>query len=214
MLQVFQKTLSLFIPPLCPVCEENLIDPSREIVCKSCFHKLSLNFVDNGHVKWAGTMPVYYSLVYSDVVKRMIQLFKFENFESIGRFLARAMMNKLQEDDVHFDSITYIPSHPARIREKGSYPTKFLARELSHLSGKPVLTILRAVRYRKSQTSAQDREKNVKGAFEVIENMKSEGTILIVDDVITTGSTMAEAAKVLKEAGYEKMVGVAAAGKP
>lgn len=201
------------IPPVCPVCKENVIDPSREIVCQSCFRKLSLQFVDSGHIRWAGTVPVYFSMVYSDTVKRLIQLFKFENFESIGRFLARVMMNKLEEEQVNFDYIVYIPSHPARIREKGSYPTKFLARELSHLSGRPVLHILKATRYRKSQTSARDRSANVHGAFQVTGEYIPDVTLLIVDDVITTGSTMAEAGRVLREAGYEKLVGIATAGK-
>lgn len=214
MLQIFETTLSLMVPPVCPVCRQNLIDPSRELICRDCFNTLSLYFVDGGRAKQAGMVPVYFSMIYSDTVKQIIKLFKFENFESIGRFLARAMMNRLEEEGVNFQSITYIPSHLSRIREKGSYPTRFLARELSKISGKPVRYLLKATRHRESQTAAYDRQENVRDAFEVVDKSHRNETILIVDDVITSGATMAEAGRILNEAGYEKMVGIAAAGKP
>ncbi len=213
MLQLIQKSISLFVPPVCPVCETNLIDPSRELICRDCFRKVSLSFTDGGQVRMAGRVPVYFPMVYIGPVKHMMHLFKFENFESMGRFFARAMMSKLEEMEVDFDVITYIPSHPARIREKGSYPTRFLAMELSRMSGRPVVELLRATRYKRSQVSVRDREENVKGTFEAIEGIRIDGTILLVDDVITTGSTIAEAGAVLHRAGYGRTVGITAAGK-
>ncbi len=213
MLQIIQKSISLLIPPVCPVCEKNLINPSRELICRACFHKVSLSFADERHVKPAGRIPVYFPLIYTEQVKRMMHLFKFENFESMGRFFAQAMVSKLEELGIDFDIITYIPSHPARIREKGSYPTRFLAMEIARMSGRPVKELLRATRYKRSQISAKDRAKNVKDIFEAVDGMEIEGIILLVDDVITTGSTMAEAGKVLHEAGYKRIVGITAAGK-
>lgn len=213
MLQIIQKSIAFLVPPVCPVCGENLIDPSRELVCRDCFQKVSLSFTDSGRVRVAGRIPVYFPLVYNGPVKHMMHLFKFENFESMGKFFARAMMSKLEEEGIDFDIVTYVPSHPARIREKGSYPTKFLAMEISRMSGRPVKGLLRATRYKKSQISARDRRENIRGFFEAIDEIEVEGTVLLVDDVITTGSTMAEAGDVLYRAGHKKIVGITAAGK-
>ncbi len=213
MLQIIEKTISFLAPPVCPVCERNLIDPSKELICRDCFREVSHNFVDGGRSRVAGRVPVHFPLLYSGPVRHMMHLFKFENFESVGRFFARAMMSRLEEMGVDFDVITYIPSHPAKIREKGSYPTKFLATEISRMSGKPVRGLLRAIRYKNSQISAEDRSENVKGIFEAMDGIEMVGTVLLVDDVITTGSTMAEAGEVLYRAGYGRIVGITAAGR-
>lgn len=214
MLNVVGKVMDLFIPPVCPVCGTNILDPTKELVCRDCYSSISFDFVDIGYSRRVGMVDVFFPLRYSDKVKELMKLFKFENFTSIGKFFANAMYSKLISLEVEFDTITYIPSHPARIREKGFYPTRYLAKEISKLSGKPVEEMLIALRYKSSQTMVADRRTNVKGVFGAVVEGNPHERILLVDDVITTGATMMEATMELWRAGFRNIVGITAAGSP
>ncbi len=214
MIKTIVKVIDFMLPPVCPVCNRNVIDPGKELVCRDCYYQMSFDFVDIGYRRRLGLADVYFPLRYSDRVKGLMKLFKFENFTSIGKFFANAMYNKVLSEGLEFDIITYIPSHPARIREKGSYPTKYLAKEISRLSGKPVEKLLKATRYRSSQTGARDRRRNVEGAFEALMEGNPQERILLIDDVITTGATMMEAIMELRRAGFRNITGLTAAGKP
>ncbi|MDI6775019.1 MAG: ComF family protein [Verrucomicrobiota bacterium] len=107
--------------------------------------------------------------------------------------------------NVRFDDVVGVPLHPRKERERTFNQSKLLARMLaSRLKIGFSPRLLRRVRYAQSQTGLKtsQRRQNVRGAFEVHETDWAMGrTLLLVDDVMTTGATANECAKVLKKAG-------------
>ncbi|MCI0530453.1 MAG: hypothetical protein L0Y74_00660 [candidate division Zixibacteria bacterium] len=104
-----------------------------------------------------------------------------------------------------FDSVIPVPLHPARKRERGFNQSDVIGEELSCFFGANLLTrnLIRR-RNTKDQTrlDAAQRKNNVSNAFKVIAKYEIQGkNILLVDDVITTGATLSECARVLKESG-------------
>ncbi len=119
----------------------------------------------------------------------------------IAEFLARTgVLN-------NFDYIVPIPLHRKRLAERGFNQAEIIAKILARHLDKPMSQALDRVRQtlQQAKLSREARLKNLVDAFKIKE--KISGNILLVDDVFTTGSTMQEAAKVLREAGVNKVVG-------
>ena len=119
---------------------------------------------------------------------------------------------KKEEFSKGFDYIIPVPLYPSRKRERGYNQSRILAEEVSKTISVPLAEkVLIRKKKTKDQThlSPEERERNVKGAFVVRANLTLQGKkVILVDDVITTGSTLKECARVLKEAGAREVVGV------
>ncbi len=210
---MIRAILDLLLPPSCPVCEHEVVDTHEGLLCLECSAKVYDDYIDIAYVRSLGLAKATFPFRYSDNVKKLIYMFKYRGFQNIGRFLASSMLAKLQQVGARYDVITYIPSHPARIRERGFEQTKWLAKELSKLTGKPLVRILKRNRYSSSQTKASNRWRNVKDAFEVVDDSYANKRILLVDDVITTGATAISAIHSLKKSGYPEVFVITVAGK-
>jgi len=104
----------------------------------------------------------------------------------------------------HFDAIVPVPLHPARERERGFNQAGLLAELLSERTAIPLQKALLRVRYTTTQTAydRQERMENLKDAFCLRKNADvRDSRMLLVDDVLTTGSTLSECARVLKDGG-------------
>lgn len=104
-----------------------------------------------------------------------------------------------------YDLIVPVPLHPRKARERGFNQSGVLAHGLSRRTGIKLLRNgLVRTRYTRTQTrlSRKDRQENVKGAFRISERAEINGkSVLLVDDVYTTGATVNECAEVLIGAG-------------
>ena len=115
------------------------------------------------------------------------------------------------------DLVVPVPLHPLRLRERGFNPAALLAREIARSRGVPVAPrALRRVRDTPSQTGLgrRARRQNVVGAFEVRPRRELPPRVWLVDDVVTTGSTLEEAARTLRLRGVTEVIGVCAARTP
>ena len=113
-----------------------------------------------------------------------------------------------------FDLIVPVPLHPARLRERGFNQAHILATMLGHKIGVPIFPVLRRIRYTTTQTAFDriDRIENLRGAFRLRKSIDMRGLqVLLVDDILTTGSTLSECARVLREAGALSVYAVTAA---
>jgi ComF family protein len=113
------------------------------------------------------------------------------------------------------DLVVPVPLHPRRLRERGFSPAALLARTLAREARVPFApTLLTRVRDTHSQTdlSRTARRRNVAGAF--AQRAAAPARLWLVDDVATTGSTLAEAARALERAGAREIVGVCLAWRP
>lgn len=129
---------------------------------------------------------------------------KYEKMSSIGIMLGRNIADVIPRN-IKYDFLVPVPLHISKKRERTYNQSDFICRGISEITGIPVLPrLLKRNRFTKSQTKMDkiQRIENVRGAFEVnplhAELIRGKNVIL-ADDVITTGSTILECARILKE---------------
>ncbi|MGA2191867.1 MAG: ComF family protein [Nitrospirota bacterium] len=146
-------------------------------------------------------------LVYEGVIKEAIHLYKYRQFRSLKGYLGGFIEEGAQKFFPDATVAVPVPLHKRRLRHRGFNQSLFLAERVARSLGiKLSLDGLERIRYTKPQVELkpEDREKNVRGAFEVSrpEDFKAE-RVLLVDDVYTTGATVRECARVLTALGAE-----------
>jgi len=205
--------------PMCPDCEALLpmIDHPMCIVCGTPF----LGGEDHLCGDCSKMRPPFDRAraagAYSGSLRPAIIRFKFNHKTTLAKPLGKLMAETLlKEFDVGgIDSIMPVPLHKKRLRWRGFNQALLLARELSALTGIWVDPhSLKRVRYTRPQTRLplKERPENVKGAFNVSrETFVKDRSILLIDDVATTGSTLIECARVLKKAGAHRVEALTAA---
>lgn len=153
------------------------------------------------------------------VVRKIMHDFKYGGQIHLRHPLGRWLCATLDDPRLagrHFDCIVPVPLHPARQRERGFNQAELLARLLGRHGGVPVRPLLQRMRYTTTQTrfDRAQRIENLAGAFRLRRGgVVQELRVLLVDDVLTTGSTLSECAAVLKKAGaYSVHAATAARG--
>jgi ComF family protein len=141
------------------------------------------------------------------VVRELIHRFKYNQELYLRHPLAEWLAGSLDDPRIAsrpFDFFVPVPLHPVRLREREFNQSRVLAEMLSAKTGAPVLDCLRRVRQTRTQTrfDRAERMENLLNAFEArMLPAVQDQRLLLVDDVLTTGSTVAECARVLIEAG-------------
>ena len=140
-----------------------------------------------------------------------IHQFKYAGKSHLAKSLGRLMtaFARIWVDKTNSDLMMPVPLHPKRLRERGFNQSLVLARYAAPLLGAELdFLSLRRIRYTRPQTGLKitERRKNVRRAFEIVDRMAVKGrTILLVDDVATTGNTLNECARMLKRAGSKEV---------
>ena len=155
-------------------------------------------------------------------VERWIRRFKYparglSRLDPSAPAVARALLREAARHapDSPVDRVIPIPLHARALRRRGFNPALLLAREAAHSAGAPIAPVaLQRVRDTPSQTGLDraGRRRNVRRAFRARE--PQTGRIWLVDDVVTTGATLEEAARALRRAGATEVIGVCAARTP
>lgn len=159
------------------------------------------------------TSPFYYD----SVIRKGIHNLKYHSYDKCGEFLAMEMAEVIERDFANEepDFITCVPMSKKRKREKGFNQCEALIKHIGKVYGyKPVPNLLIKTKHTPTQVNLkyEERIKNLKGAFEVNKKYDVKGkTILLCDDVITTGSTLSECSRTLKKAGAKRVICVTAA---
>ena len=201
--------LELLFPRRCPFCRKLLKD-SEEHLCEEC--RKALPWAGRGCRSHGSFYSVCVSpLRYEGKAREALLRFKFSGKRSYARCFGHLMADCLRTHPAgQADVITYVPLHFLRLRKRGYCQTKLLAEELSRELQIPSFRLLRKKRYTGVQSHLRGeaaRKANVSGAFSVKRHAELEGkTVLLVDDVVTTGATLAECSRVLLMAGAERVV--------
>jgi len=209
--------------PYCELCEGRLA-PGERIVCSECWDRLPVAGARRGEGADPGIEVAEqlfrgrFSLwEYSPEVEQVIHLLKYRNrpvlADEIGRRMAAAGASYLRSCEVNV--LVPVPLHRARRHERGYNQSELLARCLGRTLAIDVAdrALIRR-RYTRSQAtlSREERLANVRGAFAIREGERiRDQNVGLVDDVVTTGSTAAECARVLLDAGARAVVLVTAA---
>lgn len=208
----------LLLSNRCKLCSEVL--PIEEDFCNKCSvekirvteDKISSLIFTGKHFD-ALTSPFYYD----NPVDKCIQNLKYNNFKPASEFLATEMSDVIERDfkNENPDFITCIPMTRRRKRKRIFNHGEIIAKRISKTFGTEFAPdLLKKIKNTKPQVnlSANERETNLKGAFQVNGKYDIKNkTILICDDVITTGSTLEECAKTLKKSGAKRVICTVAA---
>ncbi len=143
---------------------------------------------------------------YVDPMGQMLRQYKYRGSEYLDSCLADLMIRSLEQTMWHegIEAIVPVPSHWMRRITEGFHPVAALATQIGRRLNVPCLSVMRRVRFERHQIglSLVERIRNVQGAFALRSGVDvANACICVVDDVMTSGATLNEVAKVLKEAG-------------
>ena len=178
----------------CPVC--GMPVGTRSVCGKCLFEK---NVFEEG----------LYGFYYENRLRDAIHSFKFSGRKDVGKLLVSLIEERIVAFSAKFDCIIPLPVTEKRLRERGFNQALLLVRELSRRTGIPYrMNVLQKKRptLPQVQLSGVEREKGVRKSFDILSGEELEGkTILLVDDVYTTGATVNECSKVLLGAGAARI---------
>ena len=176
---------------LCNCCAEPLEDASA-CLCGHCL-KARPNFEQ-----------VFACTLYQNEAKRLVNLLKHREHLAVSNVIGQLLFFYWQQYvSCNVDAVTYVPSHQLRKRQRGFNQSYLIAKHFCRLSGKPLAkSLLTRVKWSANQVglSRKKRMSNIKNAFKV-QTSQLPKRILLIDDVVTTASTVNEVARVLKKAG-------------
>ena len=212
---LLRRFLGIFFPPRCILCRKLLKD-GEEDLCEGCMtgtpcftrRKSRPQFLDSFAAVW----------YYEDSVRSSLLQFKFHGRRAYAESYGRLLADRLREDSTGgYDLLVWIPVSRIRKLRRGYDQTELIARSLSRDLGLKRMRALKKIRHTRPQSGIkgfEDRKANVQGAYRVTMPETVAGKrILLVDDILTTGATMSEAARVLKAAGAKEVHGAAVAAK-
>jgi ComF family protein len=197
------RSIPPLTPPICDVCGDPLPDwRIRDLSSARCVRCRR----GRRHVDRARALGVY-----DGTLRSIIHALKYDARRSIARRLAALMQTECAELLVDADAVVPVPLHHSRRRERGFNQAADLARDL----GRPVVFGLRRVRATATQADlpASRRHSNVRGAFAPTPCARtlSGRTVVLVDDVSTTGATLDACAAALKACGVREVRALTAA---
>ncbi len=201
-----EAKVSRIVPPFCNKCSEPFDGAiTTAFACANCAHR-----------------TLYFDAAVSafrsrGIVRHVMLNFKYGRQIHLRHLVARWLVAAFDDERLrerHFDAIVPVPLHPARQRERGFNQAVLLAEWVSSHLGLPVRAALQRIHYTTTQTAfdRSERMQNLRGAFRLrkkadVRNLR----VLLIDDVLTTGSTLSECARILKDGGARSVYAATAA---
>ncbi|MBQ6080791.1 MAG: ComF family protein [Muribaculaceae bacterium] len=201
------------MPRVCPVCGKAL-DGDERWICRKClaalprtrYEEVEFNTMEQ---RFAGKVPIERATAYFFYEKgspyaSVLHDIKYHNSPRMGRWLTARAVSDMAGS--HFfdgiNMVTAVPLHRSKLAQRGYNQSKYLARGIADALNIPYLETLKAVRPHSTQThkGAMERWQNIQGNY-ALRNNTDDLTgkhILLVDDVVTTGSTLTVCSSLLK----------------
>lgn len=204
-MSIIKTLITILFPDRCPFCKT--IISNSEYVCKNCKKDLPEYGVYQGVY---GGYRCASPLVYKDKYKYSVLRFKFHNKKQYAEKFAVLLQKEIERSypEMIFDCITCVPMHRFDEFLRGYNQSELLAKELSKITNIPfVKTIYKTKRITpQHKLNAKKRRTNIKGVFKLIDKKPVKGkSVLLIDDIITTGSTLAECSKIIEKAKPTKI---------
>ena len=196
----------LLFPPKCILCGSLLADQETDL-CHKCRNE-TIEFPQT-NIKLpylAGWTALWY---YEGSVRNSILRFKFHNARSYGEVYGRLLAMKILQEHPDFDILTWIPISRFRRWRRGYDQVLLIAQSVGTQLGKPPVPTLKKLRNNPPQSGIRDasrRRANVLGVYQALEPDQLVGKrIVLLDDIMTTGATAGECARVLLTAGAKEV---------
>ena len=198
----------LLYPPGCPFCGR-VLERGEDRMCALC--RRDLPWTEGPGRTVSGCDLCLSPLHYRDGVRRAVRRYKFMGAAGLSGLFGELMAQCLNDRrDGAFDLVTWVPLHPKRRKRRGYDQAELLARRAAGLCGMPAMPTLEKIRHtgaQSRQTTEEDRRANVEGAYRALPGLDLTGKrVVLVDDVVTTGSTLAQCAACLRSAGAAEVV--------
>jgi len=183
-------------PPVCPLCGQPTTRPGR---CRSC--QLTPPRIDG--IRAVGFLE--------GSLQTAIHRFKYSNVRPLAVPLGKLASEYLEKNHLPVQTIVPVPLHSRRLRDRGYNQAELLAEQIGSAMGMRVVSdVLLRVRSTIPQVGlkADQRRKNVKGAFQCAGTSLKGQDVLLVDDVCTTGATLEACSIALRESGVRNVWGL------
>lgn len=227
-ISIYKRVKEFFFPPLCLVCDFPKL-PDNPWLCKSCDDKLRKNLSNRQYcpkcgqnknvrsctcdILWEHPFESIYSIFdFDDTIQQLMHHIKYFGKKKLAFDLGSMFSNQIPDSVFEgMDAIIPVPLHWYRKHRRGYNQSEWLARGIQLHRSIPLFTnVLIRKRYTRTQTKMvkEERGKNISGAFSVKPNkcpMIKDKSLLLIDDVITTGSTTGACTKALLDAGCKKV---------
>ncbi len=190
--------LATLEPPYCRICADST---DGRPVCEEC--QASPLPIDGIRAPYLMDGPL----------RSAIHKLKYEDLRAAAPTLGHLLGEWLETKDIPRDCLAPVPLHPRRMRGRGYNQSTLLADHVSRISGLPVKDVLKRTRDTPPQANLggrSQRQDNVDGSFTCREDVRG-AKVVLVDDVVTSGSTMAACAQALKKRGASSVWGIALA---
>ncbi len=221
---MMDKLLDIIFPPKCPFCQK-ILDSSVP-VCRDCFS--SLPFIDENACSICGRPTGEFShsictscrsnktsfthsfapLIYKENARNTLLALKSSYHPYYAKAFAYLIADKILSSPYYtsFDYITYVPQSRASRFTRGYNQAELIAKELSKLLNVPCIATLYRTNDGKKQAtlSAKERRENVKKCYFPLDK-KFSGTVLLTDDIYTTGSTANHCSSLLRKMGFDRV---------
>jgi len=205
MMKMKEKLLAL-IYPVRAVCQGCMSAAGHERgwLCEACREKLARS--------WIGASPVVgecqaegaaFAYAYGGPAGGLVRSLKYRGVRRLGEFMATDMVRALEGiEPVNADMVVPVPMHPKRRRQRLYNHAEILADHVAQMKDIPMCCALKRVRMTTQQAllSGEERRHNLNQSIKVDADVSGK-TILLVDDVYTTGATAAACEKALRQAG-------------
>ena len=208
-----ERLLDLLFPPQCAFCG-TLTEKTDCGVCPAC--RSELPWTENLKRKADFTVGISAPLYYEGTVRQAMLRYKFSGAPARGEVYGRLIAERLRKEErTGFDVVAWAPLSRKRLRSRGYDQARLLAEAAAkelELSAEPLLRKVRHTPPQSGITTPEARRANVSGAYEALSPQRTEGKrILLIDDIITTGATVSECARVLLLTGAESVYAAALA---
>jgi predicted amidophosphoribosyltransferase len=198
--------LDLLFPLACAGCGARATAGAP--VCRRCAAALRPAPADEPP---AGVDEWLAPFAYEGVARELVARVKYRDLRAVVPWIAACMADVAATARVHADSLTWAPTTPARRRSRGFDPAEALARAVGRRAGRPAMRLLvRAPGL--PQTGLPAAARRVGPRFTA--RARAPACVLVVDDIATTGATLAAAARALRAAGATRIVALTAARTP
>ena len=189
--------IDILLPKKCIGCEREGL-----YICKDC--ELFISEASNLFESEPRTMSVW---EYEGIIEKAILKIKYSGHYDIINELVDKAFEKIELNLPADTYITYVPMYKKREREGGFNQAELIARRVGEITNKEVLALLIKIKDNRSQTdlNPQERIENVRNAFAPLPIKVKPRSILLVDDVYSTGATIRECIRTLKLSGIENI---------
>ncbi len=196
------RVLNLFLKPNCPLCNRT----AQQVFCQYCQRQIQDCKLVQPDRYWQGDLPLFAWGKYQGSVKQSIGKLKYDGYRSIATLYGEWLANSWQKSmllgiTTNKVVVVPIPLHPDKMASRGFNQAELIARSFCQATGAKLDLSLQRTRSTVAQfgLSKSARQENVAGAFTLINSqLQPDTTVLLIDDIYTTGATVRSAASVIR----------------